>query len=146
MMKKIGALLLVILTLLSVFSACSKSADTKDGTSKVQTTASQEKYYDAKGNSYSSTLDVLFYDKDGNAYKLETAEDYMPDYVNQSTGERLNGLQCYVTEQGYLYYDKDNKLSLKNGSMSIYYDDSKNVYYDISTVSWDKDGTLIHQN
>ena len=102
MMKKIGALLLVILTLLSVFSACSKSADTKDGTSKAQTTASQGKYYDAKGNSYSSTLDVLFYDNDGNAYKLETAEDYMPDYVNQSTGERLNGLQCYVTEQGYL--------------------------------------------
>lgn len=146
MMKKIGALLLMILTLLFVFSACSKSADTKDGTSKAQTTASQEKYYDAKGNSYSSTLDVLFYDKDGNAYKLEMAEDYMPDYVNQSTGKRLNGLQCYVTEQGYLYYDEDNKLSLKDGSMSIYYDDSKNVYYDISTVSWDKDGTLIHQN
>ena len=94
MMKKIGALLLVILALSSLFSACSKSADVKDSTSKTQTTASQEKYYDAKGNSYSSTLDVLFYDKDGNTYKLETAEDYMPDYVNQSTGERLTGLQC----------------------------------------------------
>lgn len=146
MMKKTAAFLLAILTLLSVFSACSKSADAKGNTAKKQTTASQEQYYDAKGNTYSSSLDVLFYDKDGNSYKLETAEDYMPDYVNQSTGERLNGFQCYVTEQGYLYYDEDNKLSLKDGSMSIYYDDSKNIYYDISTVSWDKDGNLTHQN
>lgn len=146
MMKKTAAFLLAILTLLSVFSACSKSADSKGNTAKRQTTASQEQYYDAKGNTYSSSLDVLFYDKDGNSYKLETAEDYMPDYVNQSTGERLNGFQCYVTEQGYLYYDEDNKLSLKDGSMSIYYDDSKNIYYDISTVSWDKYGNLTHQN
>jgi hypothetical protein len=145
MMKKTATLLLAILALMSVFSACSKSADTQTETTKAQTTASQEQYYDAKGNVYSSSLDVLFYDKDGNSYKLEVVEDYMPDYVNQSTGERLNGFQCYITEQGCLYFDEDNKLSLKDGSMSIYYDDSKNVYYDISTVSWDKNGNLIHQ-
>ena len=145
MMKKTATLLLAILALMSVFSACSKSVDTQTETTKAQTTASQEQYYDAKGNVYSSSLDVLFYDKDGNSYKLEVVEDYMPDYVNQSTGERLNGFQCYITEQGCLYFDEDNKLSLKDGSMSIYYDDSKNVYYDISTVSWDKNGNLIHQ-
>ncbi len=145
MMKKTATLLLAIMVLMSVFSACSKSANTQAETTKAQTTASQEQYYDAKGNAYSSSLDVLFYDKDGNAYKLEVVEDYMPDYVNQSTGEHLNGFQCYITEQGCLYFDEDNKLSLKDGSMSIYYDDSKNIYYDISTVSWDKDGNLVHQ-
>ena len=144
MMKKSLSILLAVIALASVFSACSKTEQPPK--EQPSTTETQEQFYDAKGNAYSSKFDVLFYDEQGTAYKLEMTEDYLPDYVNQSTGERLNGLQCYVTEQGCLYYDKDNKLSLKDGSMSIYYDDSKNVYYDISTVSWDKDGTLIHQN
>lgn len=144
MMKKSLCILLAVLALASVFSACSKTEQPQK--EQPSTTEAQEQFYDAKGNAYSSKFDVLFYDEQGTAYKLEMTEDYLPDYVNQTTGEKLNGFQCYVTEQGNFYFDKDNKLSLKKDTMSIYYDSSKNVYYDISTVSWEKDGTMKHKN
>lgn len=145
-MKKSVSVLMLVVMLIAVFCSCSKDADAKNQTTEPQAAASQTQYYDSKGNAYSSSLDVLFYDKDGNAYKLVTTDDLLPDYVNQSTGERLNGFQCYVTEQGFLYYDENSELSLKDGSVSIYYDKNQNVYYDISTVTWDKDGNLHHKN
>ena len=86
MMKKSLSILLAVIALASVFSACSK-------TEQPSTTDVQEQFFDAKGNAYSSKFDVLFYDEQGTAYKLEMTEDYLPDYVNQTTGEKLNGFQ-----------------------------------------------------
>lgn len=141
MLKKIISIALSVLSVVVLLCACTNA----DSDNKTTEQASQNVFYDAKGNAYDNRLDVLFYDEQGNTYRLEVVEDYMPDYVNVETGERLNGFQCYVTEQGYLYYDNDDKLSLKDGSMSIYTDANGNEYYDISTATWNSDGTLNHK-
>ena len=141
MLKKIISVALSVLSVVVLLCSCTNADSDAQTTEKT----SQNVFYDAKGNSYDNRLDVLFYDEQGNTYRLEVVEDYMPDYVNIETGERFNGFQCYITEQGYLYYDKDDKLSLKDGSMSIYTDADGNEYFDISTVTWSSDGlSLIH--
>ena len=97
MLKKIISVALSVLSVVVLLCSCTNADSDAQTTEKT----SQNVFYDAKGNAYDNRLDVLFYDEQGNTYRLEVVEDYMPDYVNTETGERLNGFQCYITEQGY---------------------------------------------
>ena len=135
-----AALVLALVCFVCSFSACSKKGE---ATSEPVTNAGM--YYDRNGEESSSREEVKYYDKDGNVYLFEMVEDYLPDYVNQLTGERLNGFNCYITEDGYLYNDISNKLSLVSGTTDTYSDTDGNTYYDISTVYWDMNGNMFHR-
>lgn len=133
--KQILALTLAIVLLTAVFCGCKKSS-TNEQTEKL--------YYDLRGNSYNQKLDIKFYDKNGNIYHLEMDEDYLPSYACDATGEVLNGFQCYITSEGYLFYDENNALARKEGTTDTYLDQDGNEYYDISTIYWSSNGELCH--
>lgn len=135
-MKKYVAVILAALMAFS-FGACAKN---KEDNSKTTTTVSV--FYDRNGVEYSNEEDVLFYDAEGNVYNKVMDEDYLPNFVNVETGESYFGMLCYISEDGYLYYDPDNSLTRLKGSLNIYQDVSGKKYYDISTVSWDSYGNL----
>ena len=101
-MKRLMKIIAVVTAFACVFtllSACSS------GKEKNEPVTNAGMYYDRNGEESSSREEVKYYDKDGNVYLFEMVEDYLPDYVNQQTGERLNGFNCYITEDGYLYND-----------------------------------------
>lgn len=136
---KIIALVTAFACAFALFSACSSDKE------KNEPVTNAGMYYDRNGEESSSREEVKYYDKDGNVYLFEMVEDYLPDYVNQQTGERLNGFNCYITEDGYLYNDISNKLNLVSGTTDTYSDSDSNTYYDISTVYWDMNGNMFHR-
>lgn len=99
-------------------------------------------FYDMKGNPYDSKEDILYYDRDGNTYKLDGFE-FDGDLVCVETGDRLNCVFCYVDGEGYLYYDKDNKLKY-NEEYDYYYDGSSKVYYPATLAEWNSRGRLLN--
>ena len=72
-------------------------------------------FYDKKGNVYESGLDVPLYGEDGEVYTFVTTEEideygeYKTVYVNEE-GEEFISYLCYVTEDGFFYYDADDEL------------------------------------
>lgn len=148
----IFTLMFVVSALVLLFSACTNSG-ARDNTETVQSTAetttssSNAVYYDKNGTAYDSEENVNYYDRDGNVYHYMMVEDYLPDYVNEKTGEHINGFECYIDENGFFCHISDNKvLSRVENSVDTYEDESGNKYYDISTVSWDENGNMIHSN
>lgn len=137
---KIIALVMMLVCFCTALSACSS------GKTKIEPVTNEGMYYDRNGEESSSRQEVKYYDKDGNVYLYEMVEDYLPDYVNQQTGERLNGFNCYITEDGYLYNDISNRLNLVSGTTDTYSDSDGNLYYDISTVYWDMQGNMFHKS
>lgn len=127
------SIILAIFTVALAFSSCSKAEQEQTADS----------YYDKMGNLYEQQFDVKYYDKDGNSYHFEMDEDYFPNIINDSTGEVYNGLECYITADGYFFYDSENSLKRKKDSASTYVDLQNNEYYDISTVTWDVNGNLL---
>lgn len=136
-MKKYIAIVLSLVIALS-FGACAKGEKTNEET----TVASS--FYDRDGIEYTNEEDVLFYDAEGNVYNKVMDEDYLPNFVNVETGESYFGMLCYISEDGYLYYDEDNSLDRIKGSLNTYQDSTGKKYYDISTVHWDDLGNLTH--
>ena len=138
---KIFALIMALVILCSVFASCSKREEKQNNEPNTK----QGMYYDRNGEEANSRQEVKYYDKDGNVFMLEIVEDYMPDYVNQQTGERYNGFECYITEDGYFFFDSNDKLKLVSGTTDTYSDSDGNKYYDISTVYWDNEGIMFHK-
>ncbi len=142
-MKKITriAILLLCLVIVFAFSSCKKSnaqPNSNDGEK------SSIIYYDKNGVPYTELEQVKYYDKDGNVYLLSVGEDYMPDYINQSTGEHLNGFDCYIDEDGYFVYDSSASFKLVSGTIDTYTDTDGNTYYQIATVKWNSSGEMLH--
>lgn len=134
---KITALLLCIVIAFA-FTSCKKAdepSDNKNGDTV---------YYDKNAVAYDKMEDVKYYDKDGNVYLLSIGEDYMPDYISQSTGEKYNGFDCYIDEDGYFVYDNNSSFKLKNGTVSVYNDSQGNTYYQIASVKWDSNGNMLY--
>lgn len=149
-MKKavsIFSLIIVFAMALLSFVSCSKAADENESktTTSPQTTASSV-YYDRNGASYDSKESVKYYDKSGNVYYYMMVEDYLPDYVEEKSGEHINGFECYIDENGYFCHIADNSLSRVENTVDTYEDAQGNKYYDISTVSWDENGNMLHNN
>lgn len=94
-------------------------------------------YYDLKGKAYDDIDDVVYYDADGNTYIFE--EDrfcYMDDKKNTYAS-----LQCFLDENGYFYFDKDNALQFDNQAKK-YVDKDKKAYTPIMGVYWDAQGNM----
>ena len=109
--------------------------------------ANREDFEIKKALRCDSKESVNYYDRDGNVYHYMMVEDYLPDYVNEKTGEHINGFECYIDENGFFCHISDSKvLSRVENSVDTYEDESGNKYYDISTVSWDENGNMIHSN
>lgn len=102
-------------------------------------------YYDMKGNRYFSFEDVLYYDRDGNTYvsenKIDESGKYNNVLINTVSGEEYSSFLCYIDQDGYLYYDKDEKLQY-NDRDGMYYDEQGNRYCFIVSAEWDKNGKL----
>ncbi len=152
MKKTVNILALLTLALLLCFSlaSCAKdNAQDESTTSGLQSSEAQKSetvYYDRNGEPYDTEEAVKYYDKNGNVYHYTMVEDYLPDYVDEKTGEHINGFECYIDEDGYFCHIADKSVKLVKNSVDTYEDSDGKKYYDISTVSWDSDGNMIHNN
>lgn len=69
--------------------------------------------YDMYGNEYHDKHEVPLYDKYGNTYLYELEWFTEGNFVDQN-GSVYDGSFSYLDENGYLYYDVDDKLEVYN--------------------------------
>lgn len=111
-----------------------------------------EEYYDMKGNVYDDEYKVVLYDKQGNSYHIEESPNgwNYDTYFDQNTTEYDMDL-CYISRDGYFYYDKDSKLQNDDGLFTfeydkIYLDENGNEYQKIGECAFfDKDGRIVNR-
>lgn len=99
-----------------------------------------EKYYDREGNEYFNPFSVTFQDVDGNKYAYnfdKSGYDYL--YIN-GTQERLDTDLCYVGTDGYLYYDDDMSIVVKDSTCCV--DKDGSLYYPARFTAFNKDGSV----
>ncbi len=145
----------------------------------VENEAGDIVYYDKKGNGYEKAEDVLLYDEKGEVYTYtvkeveEDGEVYTDWFFVDSKGKEYSVYDCYVTSDGWFYYDENYELYMDysdieeneefsdNISFSdviadlmielddyryyndVYLDEEGNVYYHAETVSWNEKGEII---
>ncbi len=98
-------------------------------------------FYDVHGNKYDDLYDVPLYDKQGNIYTHEVARFTKDMYIDQN-GKSYDGDCCYLSEDGYFYFDENNELKSYEDSYD-YYTDGKTIYYSLfGRVYWKEDGTI----
>lgn len=101
-------------------------------------------YYDRQGNEYGDCYDIVLYDKSGNKYTYES-EWFTFKYVDQN-GKSYDGDYCYLSEDGYFYYDEGNELKPYEDTYD-YYTDGETVYYWLmNRVYWTEDGTVYERS
>ncbi len=100
-------------------------------------------FYDVHGNEYDDLYDVPLYDKQGNVYTHESAWFTTGSYIDQN-GKSYDGDYCYLSEDGYFYFDEKEELKPYNNSYNYYTDGETIYYYLFDRVYWEADGT-IHQ-
>lgn len=97
-------------------------------------------YYDKTGKAYTDDDDVLYYDSDGNSYEYDDDEYLLVD----EKGKTYNLDIAYIDEKGNLYFDISGGLITIDEGSSFYYQDGEgNKYFNIFSVSWDKDGNMV---
>ncbi|MCH5320784.1 MAG: hypothetical protein J1E36_03415 [Eubacterium sp.] len=99
--------------------------------------------YDVYGNMYSDYIEVPLFDQEGNTYTPDRSFKSLltNDYIDQN-GNVYNGMYCYLDENGYFYYDKNNEL-VPYDEYNDYFTDGEVIYYDLfGTVYWNEDGTI----
>ena len=102
-------------------------------------------FYDVHGNEYDDLYDVPLYDKQGNIYTHEPAWFTVGTYIDQN-GKSYDGNYCYLSEDGYFYFDEKNELKPYQDSYD-YYTDSKIVFYCLfNRVYWEEDGTIYEKS
>ena len=175
--SRISGIIVIVLYSLIVILGCIFNSSIFDGILEDEfgyRIAVDGVYYDKMGNMYEDETDVLFYDEEGNAYfyaavpsEIEPlSEDYY--YMNES-GDKFYELDCYVTADGWFYYDEDGSLytintdnmteeeadeyfdeyigSVLTDEYRYYYfpytDGEGNVYYPAYEASWNAEGELI---
>lgn len=99
-------------------------------------------YYDVHGNEYDDLYDVPLYDEAGNVYTHQPAWFTTGSYIDQN-GKEYDGDFCYLSEDGYFYFDEGNTLTPYRDSYD-YYTDGETVYYNLfNRVYWEEDGTIF---
>lgn len=102
-------------------------------------------FYDVHGNDYDDLYDVPLYDKQGNKYTHESAWFSAGYYIDQN-GKSYDGEYCYLSEEGYFYFDENEELEPYDDS-SYYYTDGEMVYYYLfNRVYWGDDGTIYEKS
>lgn len=98
-------------------------------------------FYDVHGNEYYDAYDVPLHDKEGNTYIYESAWFSVGNYTDQY-GNTYDGDHCYLSEDGYFYYDARDEL-IPYADFDRYYTDGETVYYSLfDRVYWEEDGTI----
>jgi hypothetical protein len=98
-------------------------------------------FYDLHGNEYNSIYDVLLYDNRGNTYTYQSSWFTGGSYTDQN-GKSYEIYRCYLTEDGYFYFDEEGELKPHKGSSDYYTDGDELYYYLIDRVYWESDGTM----
>ncbi len=101
-------------------------------------------YYDRNGTVYNWYDEMLYFDEKGNTYKYNS-EWFTHSYIDQN-GKEYDEENCFISEDGYFYYDENDTLKPiadKDG----YYTDGEKMYYNPSfRVYWYEDGTMYEQS
>lgn len=102
--------------------------------------------YDRNGNEYSDSFDVPLYDENGNRYVKKNSDDNWFDYyyVDQNAKE-YSGENSYITEDGYFFYDAENRLSYSDEDDYYYMkdgNDNQRYYHLDFNLYWDKNGDI----
>jgi len=102
-------------------------------------------FYDVHGNEYDDLYDVPLYDKQGNIYTHEDAWFTTGSYTEQN-GKSYDGDYCYLSEDGYFYFDENEELKPYKDSYD-YYTDGETIYYLLGNhVYWGNDGTIYEKS
>lgn len=102
-------------------------------------------FYDVHRNEYDDLYDVPLYDKQGNIYTHEDAWFTTGTYTDQN-GKSYDGDYCYLSEDGYFYFDENEELKPYKDSYD-YYTDGETIYYSLlNRVYWEDDGTIYEKS
>lgn len=100
-------------------------------------------YFDKKGNLYTESEEVLYYDREDNVYRYEEDDNVFID----DNGEKYYTYFTYVDSDGYFVYDEDNKIFMTDDradeGRAEYVDSEGNKYHYAPYVSWDSQGNLV---
>lgn len=102
-------------------------------------------FYDVHGNEYDDLYDVPLYDKQGNIYIHEDAWFTAGSYTDQN-GKSYDGDYCYLSEDGYFYFDENEELTPYNDSYDYYTDGETIYYYLLNRVYWTDNGTIYEKS
>jgi hypothetical protein len=102
-------------------------------------------FYDVHGNEYDDLYDVQLYDRKGNRYTHESAWFTAGAYIDQN-GNRYDGDYCYLSEDGYFYFDEKEELVAFEDAYDYYTDGETVYYYLINRVYWEEDGTMYQKS
>jgi hypothetical protein len=102
-------------------------------------------FYDVHGNEYYDLYDVPLYDKQGNTYTHKDAWFTAGSYTDQN-GKSYDGDYCYLSEDGYFYFDENEELKPYKDSYDYYTDGETIYYYLFNRVYWENDGTIYEKS
>lgn len=102
-------------------------------------------FYDVHGNEYYDLYDVPLYDKQGNTYTHKDAWFTAGSYTDQN-GRSYDGDYCYLSEDGYFYFDENEELKPYKDSYDYYTDGETIYYYLFNRVYWENDGTIYEKS
>jgi hypothetical protein len=101
-------------------------------------------FYDVHGNEYHDLYDVPLYDKQGNMYTTKSAWFTGLYYVDEN-GKSYDGDYCFLSEDGYFFFDENKELQPYNDSFE-YYTDGETLYYLLFfRVYWGNDGVIYEK-
>lgn len=102
-------------------------------------------FYDVHGNEYDDLYDVPLYDKQGNTYTHKDAWFTAGSYTDQN-GKSYDGDYCYLSEDGYFYFDENEELKPYKDSYDYYTDGETIYYYLFNRVYLENDGTIYEKS
>ncbi|MCM1284679.1 MAG: hypothetical protein NC213_08485 [Acetobacter sp.] len=101
-------------------------------------------YHDKKGNPVKDVNNMVYYDREDNAYHVECNDD-SAFLVNETTNEKFDYYKCYIDSEGYFYYDEKGIIKY-NEESGYCYDGTGTVYYYMFDTNWDRYGNLLNNN
>lgn len=98
-------------------------------------------YYDAKGNEYNNSKDVILYSKDGNTYTYNKVSGY----VNTKDEEDVISLESALIDSNGYIVDASAAFEAIPEVLPFKTTDGK-MYYKAEDVSWNADGKMVYTN
>ena len=140
------ALVIAVFAIITITASGIASSINNDGTNI--NSLMYDEYYDMNGVKYDEGEQVILYDKEGNAYHIAESPNgwnYYPYFDEKGNEYSLE--QCYISKDGYFYYDKNNELT-DSDELYLYdktfYDTEGNEYKAIGFYAFfDKDGKIV---
>ncbi|MGN0458967.1 MAG: hypothetical protein ACI4IL_08365 [Eubacterium sp.] len=142
----IVALVIAVIALITGAASGIASSIKNDGTNI--NSLMYDEYYDMNGVRYDEGEQVILYDKEGKAYHISESPNGWNYYAyfDEKGNEYLLD-QCYISKDGYFYYDKNNELT-DSEELYLYdktfYDNKDIEYKSIGNYAFfDKDGKIV---